>query len=305
MDLTHAAELPIKILMRDATLGKAEMSEAIIKNVASDVSAGLNKQFNGGPRDKFRLRMSNIGRPKCQLWFEKNRPEEKASMPEQFMMNMMLGDIVEAVFKGILRTAGVEFQDNEYVSLDLGGGRRPIKGEYDLVMAGRVDDIKSASDFSYTKKFVDLETLQASDPFGYVAQLVGYATAAGKKVGGWWVVNKANGHHKYVSAKHVDVEAVLDKMRETYDYLENDEPLERQYTDVAETYRKKESGNRILCRECSFCSFKKACWPEYKELPSRTYQGKLTPPNVAYTQINDKQSKYRGSSHPRKKAEDA
>ena len=138
----------------------------------------------------------------------------------------MLGDIVEAVFKGILRTAGVKFKDNDVVNLDLGGGRRPIRGEYDLVMEGRVDDIKSASDHSYTKKFVDLETLQASDPFGYVAQLVGYATAAGKKVGGWWVVNKAKGHHKYVSAKHVDVDEVLDKMRDTYDYLENDEPLE-------------------------------------------------------------------------------
>lgn len=285
--MNHVAELPIKKLMRDATLGKSSMSEAIIDKVASDVKEGLDKQFNGGPRDKFKLRMSNIGRPICQLWFEKNRPEEKAPLPEQFMMNMMLGDIVEAVFKGILRTAGVKFKDNDVVNLDLGGGRRPIRGEYDLVMEGRVDDIKSASDHSYTKKFVDLETLQANDPFGYVAQLVGYATAAGKKVGGWWVVNKANGHHKYVSAKNVDVDEVLDKMRDTYDYLENDEPLERQYTDVAETYRKKESGNRILCRECSFCSFKKACWPDYQELPSRTYQGKLTPPNVAYTKLKE------------------
>ena len=287
MDMNHVAELPIKKLMRDATLGKSSMSEAIIDKVASDVKEGLDKQFNGGPRDKFKLRMSNIGRPICQLWFEKNRPEEKAPLPEQFMMNMMLGDIVEAVFKGILRTAGVKFKDNDVVNLDLGGGRRPIRGEYDLVMEGRVDDIKSASDYSYTKKFVDLETLQANDPFGYVAQLVGYATAAGKKVGGWWVVNKANGHHKYVSAKHVDVEEVLDKMRETYDYLENDEPLERQYTDIPETYRKKESGNRTLCRECSFCSFKKACWPDYQELPSRVYQGKLTAPTVHYTKLKE------------------
>ena len=285
--MNHVAELPIKKLMRDATLGKYSMSEAIIDKVASDVKEGLDKQFNGGPRDKFKLRMSNIGRPKCQLWFEKNRPEEKSPLPDQFMMNMMLGDIVEAVFKGVLRTAGVEFKDNDVVNLDLGGGRRPIRGEYDLVMEGRVDDIKSASDYSYTKKFVDLETLQASDPFGYVAQLVGYATAAGKKVGGWWVVNKANGHHKYVSAKHVDVDEVLDKMRDTYDYLENDEPLERQYTDVPETYRKKESGNRTLCRECSFCPLKKACWPDYQELPSRVYQGKLIAPMVHYTKLKE------------------
>ena len=287
MDYEHAAETPVRILMRDATLGTAEMSEAVINSVASDVSAGLNKQFNGGPRDAFRLRMSNIGRPKCQLWFEKNRPEEKAPMPEHFMLNMMLGDIVEAVFKGVLRTAGVEFQDNEYVSLDLGGGRRPNKGEYDLVMAGRVDDVKSASDYSYKNKFIDLETLQADDPFGYVAQLVGYATAAGKKVGGWWVVNKNNGHHKYISAKNVDVDAVLDKIRETYDYLENDEPFERMFTDVPETYYKKETGNRVICKQCSFCSFKKSCWPNYQNLESKTYQGKKTAPMVEYTKLKE------------------
>ena len=86
--------------MRDATLGKSKMSEAVVNTVASDVKDGLDKQFNGEPRSKFKLRMSNIGRPKCQLWFEKNKPEDKAPFPDQFMMNMMLGDIVEAVFKG-------------------------------------------------------------------------------------------------------------------------------------------------------------------------------------------------------------
>ena len=142
MDYEHAAETPVRILMRDATLGTAEMSEAVINSVASDVSAGLNKQFNGGPRDAFRLRMSNIGRPKCQLWFEKNMPYVKEDLPEQFMMNMMLGDIVEAVFKGILSAAGVKFQDNTNVTLNLGGGRKPIKGEYDLLLGDRIDDIK-------------------------------------------------------------------------------------------------------------------------------------------------------------------
>jgi hypothetical protein len=255
------------------------MSEAIIDKVASDVKEGLDKQFNGGPRDKFKLRMSNIGRPICQLWFEKNRPEEKAPLPEQFMMNMMLGDIVEAVFKGILRTAGVEFQDNEYVSLDLGGGRRPIKGEYDLVMAGRVDDVKSASDYSYTKKFVDLETLQASDPFGYVAQLVGYATAAGKKVGGWWVVNKANGHIKYVPATGLDVDVEVAKLNETAKTVEAN-VFKRCFEPARESYRGNLSGNKILPEGCKFCDFRFSCF-DIDEQPSLVSQAK-TLPVVAY-----------------------
>ena len=50
MNMSHAAELPIKMLMRDATLGKSKMSEAVMDTVASDVRDGLDKQFNGGPR---------------------------------------------------------------------------------------------------------------------------------------------------------------------------------------------------------------------------------------------------------------
>ncbi len=285
--MEHAAETPVNILMRDATLGKTKMDGAIMDQVASDVRSGLDKQLNGGPKEKFKLRMSNIGRPWCQLWHEKNKPEAKEPYEDSFLMNMMLGDIVETVFKSILRMAKVGFKDNGVINLDLGGGRRPIRGEYDLIINERVDDIKSASDYSYMMKFVDLKTLQSKDPFGYVAQLVGYAVGAGKKVGGWWVVNKANGKYKYVSAKHVNVEAELDKMRATYDYLENDKPMERCYSDEPETYYKKASGNRVLCKECGWCSFKKTCWPDYKQLPSKTYKGNKTAPLINYTQLKE------------------
>ena len=61
-----------------------------------------------------------------------------------------------------------------------------------LVIAGAVDDVKSASNWSYNNKFESFDTLRQGDAFGYVAQFAGYAKAADKKAGGWWV-NKANG----------------------------------------------------------------------------------------------------------------
>ena len=63
------------------------------------------------------LRMSNVGRPTCQLWFEKNEPEKALPLPTTFVMNMMLGDIVEAVFKGLLKEAGVQYEDDAKVTL--------------------------------------------------------------------------------------------------------------------------------------------------------------------------------------------
>jgi len=278
----HPAEHKVFMYLQDAMAGKASMPEEVIEQVASDVTAALQKQFNSGPRGDFRLRMSNIGKPKCQLWFEKNDPEDKTPLPPHFLMNMMLGDIVEAVFKGLLRASGVEFKDNASVVLKLPNGQE-IKGEYDMEMDGKIDDVKSASPWSYKNKFDSYETLAKSDSFGYVAQLVGYATAANKGVGGWWVVNKANGEFKYVDATP-DVPSVVQDIVELVNYIENDEPFERCFGPEPETYYKKPSGNTVLNKACQWCSFKHKCWPDIKVLPSKVSKSR-NPPDVEYISL--------------------
>jgi hypothetical protein len=113
----HRAEIALQLFFQKAIAGETTMTEEVADKVASDVKAALFKQFSSGPRDAFRLRMSNIGKPKCQLWFEKNDPSDKIPLPSNFMLNMMIGDITEAVFKGVLRAAKVDFQDNDVVRL--------------------------------------------------------------------------------------------------------------------------------------------------------------------------------------------
>ena len=283
--MNHPAELAIYSFLQKALAGEANMTEAVTKQVAADVEAALNKQFNSPPRGDFRLRMSNIGKAPCQLWFEKNDPEDRRPFPPHFLMNMILGDIVEAVFKGLLRAVDQEFKDNEIVTLKLPNGQE-IKGEYDMEMDGKIDDVKSASPWSYKNKFESFETLNKDDSFGYVSQLVGYAEAAGKGVGGWWVVNKGNGEFKYVDASDVDKEAVLEGIQATVDYIENDEPFKRCYEAVPETYFKKPSGNLVLNSKCHWCDFKHKCW-DLQELPSRVYKGKKEAPLVEYVLVGD------------------
>lgn len=285
--MNHPAELKVYKFFQDAVAGKTSFSSEVADLVASDVKAALMKQFDSGPRDKFRLRMSNIGRPKCQLWFDKNDPEGKEPLPAHFMMNMMLGDIVEAVFKGILRQAKVDFQDNENVTLKLKDGKE-IKGEYDMILDGKLDDVKSASPWSYDNKFASFDTLSKGDGFGYVSQLVGYAEAAGVDVGGWWVVNKANGKIKYVDASSVDKAEVLDNIQDTVDYIDNDEPFERCFEPVKETFYKKETGNKVLPRDCTFCSFKFKCHKGLQARPSIPSKAK-EPPIQYYTHIAGEQ----------------
>ena len=233
----HPAELSLHSYLRGAVDGKSTMSQEVIDQVAEDIKVALHKQFNPEEEEprKFKLRMSNIGRPTCQLWFQKNDPDNAEPKPTSFKINMIMGDIVEAVFKGLLRASGTTFDDNDRVTLDLPKGGK-VSGEYDMILDDKVDDVKSASPWSYENKFTDFNTLNAGDSFGYVSQLVGYAAAAGKDIGGWWVVNKANGNFKYVSAEEANTKEVLENIEDTYDYIDKDKPFKRCFEPVPETY---------------------------------------------------------------------
>ena len=267
--------------LENATSGKSAMSQENIEQVATDIKDALNRQFNTKREDKFRLRMSNIGRPSCQLWFEKNKPETALPKPTTFVMNMMIGDIVEAVFKAVLREANVKFENSDTVTLDLDKDTK-ISGSYDLVMNDAVDDIKSASDWSYKYKFDSYESLHSGDSFGYVGQLAGYAKALGKKAGGWWVLNKANGLFKYVRA-HIDMDKELDKIKKNVKATESKE-LVRCFEPEPETFRGKPTGNMVLNRNCNFCSYRQACWETLKELPAQMSQAK-EPKMVQYVSL--------------------
>ena len=275
----HPRELSLHKYMLDVSNQNATMSEVTIKQVSSDIEDALRRQF-GSNKKSFAFRMSNIGKPYCQLWFDKNKPETALPKPNTFIMNMMIGDIVEAVFKGLLKEAGVEYKNSSKVTLQLSNA--DISGTYDIIIDGAVDDIKSASDWSYKNKFESFDSLSKNDGFGYIGQLAGYAKASKKKIGGWWVVNKGNGQFKYVPAD-IDIEkeiSILDKKMNKL--IEN--KFERSFEEEEELFRSKPTGNKILCKTCSFCSYRKECWSTLQELPSLVSkaQNKKT---VPYTYI--------------------
>ena len=197
-------------------------------------------------------------------------------------MNMMLGDIVEAVFKGLLTEAGMEYKDNTEVELKLDDDRT-IKGTYDIVMNDAVDDIKSASDWSYRNKFESYETLRDGDSFGYVGQLAGYAKASGHKVGGWWVVNKANGQFKYVPASNMDLKEELNTIKKTIATAEEKE-FKRCFEPQPEFFRKVSTGNMVLNSNCKFCDYRNSCFPTLRELPAQMSQAK-EPKMVQYVKL--------------------
>ena len=282
--MNHPAEIALHQYLESAVKGKSSISANTIEQISNDITDALKRQFDSGKsRKDFTIRMSNVGRPSCQLWYDKNKPEAALPLPNTFVMNMMLGDIVEAVFKGLLKEAGVKYEDTNKVTLDCGD--TTVSGSYDLILDGAVDDIKSASDWSYRNKFESYDSLASGDGFGYIAQLAGYAKASGKKAGGWWVVNKSNGRFKYVPATGIDMDEEITKINVTVNKVKENK-FERCFQPIPEKFRGKETGNTVLNDGCKFCSYRFDCWPSLQERSAVKSQAKV-PPTVAYVELTE------------------
>ena len=97
------------------------------------------------------------------------------------------------------------------------------------------------------------------------------------------VVNKANGHFKYVPADGLDLTKEIDKLSSNLDVVESNE-FKRCFEPVEETFRGKPTGNKILSKTCSFCRYRLACWSTLQEIPSLVSQAR-DPKIVPYVEI--------------------
>ncbi len=283
--MNHPAELAVHQYLENAKADATDMSEDTIDKVCEDIRAALHRQFgSSSKRGEFRPRMSNVGRPVCQLWYEKNKPNAALPRSTTFIMNMMIGDIVEAVFKAILTEAGVDYEENERATVEFDDGVT-VSGTADISINGAVDDIKSASDWSYRNKFASYDTLCELDAFGYIAQLAGYAKGLNKRAGGWWVVNKANGDFKYVPAERLDIEKECSKINASLKKLKEN-VFERCFEEETEYFRSKPTGNKVLSKTCSFCDYKKDCWPSLQQMPMIKSRA-VSPKMVDYVYIEE------------------
>ena len=71
------------------------------------------------------------------------------------------------------------------------------------------------TDFNTGSFFVDVDYINVDVLGVSVSDTnfgLGYAKASGKRAGGWWVVNKANGHFKYVPASGLDMTKEVKKI---------------------------------------------------------------------------------------------
>ena len=215
-----------------------------------NMGRALYRKFDSDYAYEPRLRMSNIGKPARQVWYDINKaPRETLSAAT--LNKFFFGDFIEEWLILLAREAG-HFVEDTQKEIEIEG----IKGRMDCKIDGVVVDVKSASPFSF-KKFKN-NTLEKDDPFGYIDQISGYAQAEGQDEAAFLAMDKVGGHIGLLKVPTRDVRPRIKMLKAA---LEKDTPPERCYADVPEG----QSGNRVLAMQCSYCPFKQHCWADVND----------------------------------------
>lgn len=223
------------------------------------------------------LRMSSIGKPDRQLWYEFNLPQDQR---EQFSastyLKFLYGHILEDLILFLAEQAGHKVEGHQDEQ-EIEG----IKGHRDAVIDGVLVDVKSASTYSFDK--FKQGKLHEDDPFGYIKQIQSYLEAGqkdpliqDKNRAAFLVVDKTLGNLTldiHEKDKQTDFRELYKKKKEV---IKLPEPPERCYPPVPDgykNYKTKEfvaNGNEKLGTNCSYCAFKFHCWPNLRVFQSST-----------------------------------
>ena len=233
----------------DPPIPKKEV-DTLIDTFAVSIKEHLKTFLYETPRANKNLRLSVIGRPDRQLWYDINEPNEKP-LSSSLRIKFLYGYLLEELLILFSSVAGhkVTHQQKE-VTVE------GIKGHQDCMIDNFLIDMKSASWRSF-QKFKN-NTLSEDDPFGYIAQMSAYAEANGVEEGGFLVIDKQSG--EICLSKVNSLEMINAKKRITHlkKIIKHKTAPSKCFDDLPEG----KSGNRKLDVRCIFCSHKSKCWSD-------------------------------------------
>lgn len=232
--------------------------------VGLEISKSTSRQLV--PRGNYtaNLRMSNLGQP-CdrKLWYSLQvwANEYKEVLAPYTLNKFIFGDIIEAWTLGLIRASGHKLEGLQ-TSMTLNG----IKGSRDCVIDGMTVDVKSASTMGMAK--FRNNGLLDSDPFGYLSQLSSYVAAGKddpvvtfKNHGAFVAIDKQFGHIEVDIYDMTDLVARKPaEVEEKKAMVKQPDAPARAFSDVPDG----KSGNRKLGTQCSYCEYKKVCFPGLK-----------------------------------------
>jgi len=206
------------------------------------------------PRERdsnFTVRMSNVGKPARQLWYEKRDPQGRGGIDGATQIKFLYGHLLEEIVLMLVRMAGHKVTDEQKEVVVDG-----IVGHMDCKINGEVVDVKTASRFAFNK-FRD-GRLSQDDPFGYLGQLAGYEAAEGTENGGFLVLNKESGELCMYVPDDLDKPNIKASISNLLPALELDTPPELCYNPIPDGKK----GNMKLAKGCNWCKYKHDCYKD-------------------------------------------
>lgn len=209
--------------------------------------------------ERTQLSMSMLG-TRCdrQLQYKvgEHLRTEGEALSASTRLKFMYGDLIEALILLLAREAGHKVE-GEQDELNIDG----ILGHRDAIIDGVLVDVKSASTFSYSKFKSGLSS--ESDNFGYINQLRSYLFASrnndrvlDKRGAAFVVVDKQFGHI-CLDYHILELEGIEQLVKAKKYLLASRHLAPRSFEDEPDG----KSGNRKLGTVCSYCAFKRTCWP--------------------------------------------
>jgi hypothetical protein len=239
-----------KTLEQGINTGSVQNRDALQK-CASDMYHSIRRTLEEGQRESSSsLRMSQIVKPTRQIWYDLKKTK-KRDLDGQTKLKFLFGDMLESLLILLATVSGHEVTE-EQQEVEVNG----IKGHKDCRIDGVLVDVKSASSYAF-KKFKD-GTLSLDDPFGYIAQISGYAEAGQDKEAAFFAIDKSSAELALLKVEDIDMINASDRINELKEVATKDTPPPRCYGDEADG----KSGNRKLVIGCVFCPYKETCWAD-------------------------------------------
>ena len=178
-------------------LDKKEI-EKTLDNFAVEVRGILQEYLFDEPKKRSNLRLSAIGKPDRQLWYDLQEGKKEKYFDSPTRIKFLYGHLLESLLLTFTKLAGHTVTE-EQKEISVAG----VLGHQDCRIDDMLVDVKSASGASF-KKFAS-GRLSEDDPFGYIGQLSAYAEDKKDKEAAFFVIDKQSGQLTLLKIHEMDM----------------------------------------------------------------------------------------------------
>ena len=222
-----------------------------INEFGDNIKEHLKASLFEKERDKSNLRLSAIGRPDRQIWYDVNLNVKAQPFTSPTKIKFLYGYILEELLIALSKIADHKVTDTQK-ELEVEG----VKGHQDCMIDDVLIDCKSTSPRGFEK--FEKGDLIRDDPFGYIAQISAYAEGNNVDKAAFLAINKQSGEICLSPVHSLEMINAGDRVKYLKSMVNNKYPPNRCYSDVKEGA----SGNKRLGTSCLYCNHKRECWKD-------------------------------------------